>query len=160
MQRVVAGFLRGRSSTAKPPCRWYVALSHKQGVPLAGQPKEIGLWTKINGNSSQGRLIFELEDATGQKWSEHWRARQPIPPCLTGFEGVIPAELRPRFQPLKMADWNTETFMASAGSISTAGDMSASVAGQYPGMATSGQATASGATTGMGRFTTRSRCDG
>jgi len=44
----------------------YAVLAHKKGIPVPGTPTEIGAW--VNGNSAWGRLMFELEDATGQRW--------------------------------------------------------------------------------------------
>src|SRR5207249_2645089 len=44
----------------------YAVLAHKTGIPVPGTPTEIGLW--INGNSGWGRVIFELTDASGQRW--------------------------------------------------------------------------------------------
>ena len=39
---------------------------------LPGEPTEIGLM--VNGNGGWGRIIFELEDAGGQRWISHRRA--------------------------------------------------------------------------------------
>ena len=44
----------------------YGVLAHKKGIPVPGTPTEIGLW--VNGNSGWGRVIFELTDASGQRW--------------------------------------------------------------------------------------------
>jgi hypothetical protein len=44
----------------------YSAIRLKQPVEIPGAPKEIGLWVWGNGNS--GRVIFELEDAKGERW--------------------------------------------------------------------------------------------
>lgn len=46
----------------------YSVLAHARGgVELPGQPTEIGLM--VNGNGGWGRIIFELEDAAGQRWT-------------------------------------------------------------------------------------------
>jgi hypothetical protein len=83
----------------------YAALAHKQGIKLDGVPTSLGLW--VNGNSSQGRIIFELEDASGQRWTNIGApSADPKPPYW--LEKIVPAELRARFNPLKLADWNTE----------------------------------------------------
>jgi hypothetical protein len=42
------------------------SLRLKQPVEIPGVPTEIGLW--VEGNGGWGRLIFELEDAGGQRW--------------------------------------------------------------------------------------------
>lgn len=44
----------------------YSVLAHRQGVPIPGQPTEIGLM--VNGNGGWGRVIWEVEDAKGQRW--------------------------------------------------------------------------------------------
>lgn len=44
----------------------YSSLRHREGVELPGQPTEIGLM--VNGNGGWGRVIFELTDASGQRW--------------------------------------------------------------------------------------------
>lgn len=44
----------------------YSALKLKQPVELPGAPAQIGLWVWGNGNG--GRVIFELEDAQGERW--------------------------------------------------------------------------------------------
>lgn len=45
----------------------YSELTHKTGVEIPGQPTEIGVM--VNGNGGWGRIIFELEDAGGQRWT-------------------------------------------------------------------------------------------
>nr|MDQ3624471.1 hypothetical protein [Verrucomicrobiota bacterium] len=45
----------------------YSVLAHGRGVELPGEPTEIGLM--VNGNGGWGRLLFELEDAGGQRWT-------------------------------------------------------------------------------------------
>jgi hypothetical protein len=44
----------------------YTQLKLKQPVAIDGQPTHIGLM--VNGNGGWGRVIFELEDADGQRW--------------------------------------------------------------------------------------------
>jgi hypothetical protein len=44
----------------------YSVLAHATGVEIPGEPTEIGLM--LNGNGGWGRMIFELEDASGQRW--------------------------------------------------------------------------------------------
>jgi hypothetical protein len=45
----------------------YSELTHKQPVEIPGKPTEIGLM--VNGNGGWGRILFELEDAGGQRWT-------------------------------------------------------------------------------------------
>jgi hypothetical protein len=44
----------------------FSVLALKKPVEIAGKPTEIGLM--VNGNGGWGRIIFELEDADGQRW--------------------------------------------------------------------------------------------
>lgn len=44
----------------------YSVLRLNQPVELPGKPTEIGLW--VHGNGGWGRAIFELSDASGQRW--------------------------------------------------------------------------------------------
>jgi hypothetical protein len=44
----------------------YVFLKLKQPALLPGEPATIGLWVK--GNSSWGKLFWEIEDAEGERW--------------------------------------------------------------------------------------------
>ena len=45
----------------------YVVLALKKPVEIPGKPTEISLM--VNGNGGWGRVIFELEDAGGQRWT-------------------------------------------------------------------------------------------
>lgn len=44
----------------------YTALRLKQPLPIAGQAHTVGVWVK--GDSSWGRIYWELEDAKGERW--------------------------------------------------------------------------------------------
>lgn len=61
------------SATPKLPCPgsphlpMYAVLKLKKPVEIPGVPTEIGLM--VNGNGGWGRIIFELEDAGGQRWT-------------------------------------------------------------------------------------------
>ncbi|MDA0838756.1 MAG: hypothetical protein O2857_13335 [Planctomycetota bacterium] len=44
----------------------YSTVRVRQPVEIPGKPTEIGLW--VYGNGGWGRVIFELEDASGQRW--------------------------------------------------------------------------------------------
>lgn len=46
--------------------RAYSVLRHDGGIEIEGEPTEIGLM--VHGNAGFGRVIFELSDASGQKW--------------------------------------------------------------------------------------------
>ncbi len=45
----------------------YGILESRRGIRIKGQPKRLGLWVK--GNSSWGRVSFELTDAKGERWT-------------------------------------------------------------------------------------------
>jgi len=82
----------------------YGALKAKTPLTLPGEPTEIGLW--IEGNSGWGRVIFELEDAKGQKWTSIGASRTgEISEWMLDW---MPAEFaRAKDQPATQADWNT-----------------------------------------------------
>jgi len=44
----------------------YVALRLKRPAPIPGQPHTVGVWVK--GDSSWGRIFWELEDSKGERW--------------------------------------------------------------------------------------------
>ncbi len=45
----------------------YSILTHTHGIEIPGKPTEIGLM--VNGNGGWGRILFEFEDAGGQRWT-------------------------------------------------------------------------------------------
>ncbi len=49
------------------PVERYITLRPQQPTLLAGQPESVGVWVK--GNSNWGRVLFELRDAKGEKFS-------------------------------------------------------------------------------------------
>lgn len=48
------------------PIARYVTLKPRNSVPLPGKPDSVGVW--VNGNSSWGRVFFEVQDARGEKF--------------------------------------------------------------------------------------------
>ncbi len=80
----------------------YGQLSHKRGLGLPGEPDEIGIW--INGNSGWGRVIFELQDATGQRWVSLGAAATELPPWQLDW---MPQEMQAQSQVAQMSDWST-----------------------------------------------------
>ncbi len=44
----------------------YTALRLKQPLPIPGKPHTVGMWVK--GDSSWGRIFWEIEDAKGERW--------------------------------------------------------------------------------------------
>ena len=81
----------------------YGVLAHAQGVPLPGEPTEIGLM--VNGNGGWGRILFELEDAGGQRWTS-------IGAPMTGeatrwmADWMSESELA-AMKTMSVSDWNT-----------------------------------------------------
>lgn len=73
------------------------------GVELPGQPTEIGLM--VNGNGGWGRVIFELEDAGGQRWISLGAA---VTAEATRWmeDWMSPAELQ-AVKTMSVSDWNT-----------------------------------------------------
>lgn len=44
----------------------YASLRLKEPVPISGKPDTVGVWVK--GDSSWGRIFWEMEDANGERW--------------------------------------------------------------------------------------------
>lgn len=82
----------------------YAVLAHKKGIAVPGKPSEIGLW--VNGNSGWGRVIFELQDASGQRWISLGAQQSDLPQKTV--EEMIPKEALAKFAKPGMSDWNTE----------------------------------------------------
>jgi hypothetical protein len=89
--------------TGKDTMPMYAVLAHKKGIAVPGRPTEIGAW--VNGNGGWGRLIFELEDASGQRWISIG-AQQDVP--ASWVEAWVPKELLKLFPKPGLSDWNTE----------------------------------------------------
>ncbi len=81
----------------------YAELLRPGGIPLPGEPTEVGLW--VNGNSGWGRIIFELEDASGQRWTSIGAKTEGDSRWM---EDWLPKEMLEDFKPGEMADWNTD----------------------------------------------------
>jgi hypothetical protein len=90
--------------TGKDTMPMYAVLAHKKGIPVPGTPTEIGLW--VNGNSAWGRLMFELEDASGQRWVS-LGAQQAKAPNPWG-EKDIPEDMLAKFPNPGINEWNTD----------------------------------------------------
>lgn len=91
-------------TTGKDTMPMYAVLAHKTGIPVPGTPTEIGLW--INGNSGWGRIIFELRDASGQRWiSVGAQQEGDLSPWLQDW---MPREMLANYKTPGLSDWNTE----------------------------------------------------
>jgi hypothetical protein len=84
----------------------YAVLAHRTGLPVPGRPTEIGLW--VNGNSGWGRPIFELQDASGQRWVSLGAQQSEADFPRRWVEDFVPKEMLARFTNPGVSDWNTE----------------------------------------------------
>jgi hypothetical protein len=82
----------------------YAALVHKQGIALPGTPTEVGAW--VNGNGGWGRLIFELQDASGQRWISIGAEQRDVP--RKWIEDLVPPDQWPRWKNPAINDSNTD----------------------------------------------------
>jgi hypothetical protein len=82
----------------------YSILKHQKGVEVPGEPTEIGLM--VNGNGGWGRVIFELEDASGQRWISIG-AEAKGEPSRWMADWMSPEELE-KVSTSNMSDWNTD----------------------------------------------------
>ncbi len=89
--------------TGKPTMPMVVELRHEKGLPLPGKPTEIGLW--VNGNSGWGRIIYEVEDASGQRWTSIGAKAAEQSSWMADW---LPKEVLAGYEPGEVADWNTD----------------------------------------------------
>jgi hypothetical protein len=86
--------------TGKDTMPMYAVLAHKKGLALPGTPTEVGV--EVNGNSGWGRVIFELTDASGQRWISIGAQAKDDPKTL------LPKDVLARFPSPGVSDWNTD----------------------------------------------------
>lgn len=117
-------------ATGKPTMPMYAEMVRKESLVLPGEPAEIGLW--VDGNSSWGRIIFELEDASGQRWTSIGaKAQEGGSDWMRDWVGKDLAE---GFTPGEIADWNTDDqFGVSRINFDGWRYVSFPLPGQYPG---------------------------
>ncbi|MBM4047327.1 MAG: hypothetical protein FJ279_19655 [Planctomycetes bacterium] len=82
----------------------YSVLSHVTGVDIPGEPTEIGLM--VNGNGGWGRIIFELADASGQRWISIGCEQKGEP--TRWMADWMPAEQFKELKSSNLCDWNTD----------------------------------------------------
>lgn len=87
----------------KPIQAMYEVMALKNPVTLKGEPKEIGLM--VNGNSCWGRIIFELEDASGQRWISIGASQDGTP--TRWMADWMPQDELDKVKNMSVADWNT-----------------------------------------------------
>jgi hypothetical protein len=81
----------------------YAVLAHKKGIPVPGTQTEVGAW--VNGNSSWGRLIFEVQDASGQRWISLGAQQQDVP--RKWIDDLVPPDMLAKWSKPGINDWNT-----------------------------------------------------
>ncbi len=81
----------------------YSQLVHRQGIELPGEPIEIGLM--VHGNGGWGRVIFELQDAGGQRWISIGAAATGEP--TRWMEDWMRPEDLQAMKSMSVSDWNT-----------------------------------------------------
>jgi hypothetical protein len=92
-----------RIARGKDTMPMYAVLAHKKGIPAPGQPTEVGVW--VNGNGGWGRLIFELQDASGQRWISLGAEQTDAP--RKWVEEMTPPDLLAKWPRPGINDWNT-----------------------------------------------------
>lgn len=97
------------SVTPKLPCPgsphlpMYAVLKLKKPVEIPGVPTEIGLM--VNGNGGWGRIIFELEDAGGQRWTSIGAAMKGE--ATRWMADWMSEKELAAMKDMHVADWNT-----------------------------------------------------
>lgn len=74
----------------RPGANRYGALKPRKAIAIPGKPSALGLWVK--GNSSWGRIIYQLRDAKGQIWTaagtkDDWNCDDTHNWSYVNFEG-------------------------------------------------------------------------
>jgi hypothetical protein len=84
----------------------YSALAMKRPVEIKGEPTQIGLL--VEGNGGWGRIIFELEDAKGQRWTSIGAEQAGTPPAWLAewLSKEELAKLNPKS--MNLCDWNSD----------------------------------------------------
>jgi hypothetical protein len=82
----------------------YSVLAHRAGVEIPGEPTGIGLM--VHGNGGWGRIIFELQDASGQRWISLGCEQQGTP--TRWLADWLPANEFSSLGTSGLCDWNTD----------------------------------------------------
>ena len=82
----------------------YSVITHKEGVEIPGEPTQIGVM--VNGNGGWGRIIFELEDASGQRWASIGAEQRGKP--TRWMADWMTAEEFAQLETANLNDWNTD----------------------------------------------------
>jgi len=81
----------------------YSVLKHKKGIEIPGEPTEVGLM--VNGNGGWGRVIFEFEDAGGERWISIGAEARGAP--TRWMADWLTEEQLKEAKGANVADWNT-----------------------------------------------------
>ena len=119
-----------------PLVQEYVTMSLRQPVAVEGRPHTIGMW--VRGNSSWGRIYFEILDASGRRWRssggyndwpadlavnfDGWRfmrfhidpTRSPVPNLSPGFQWQSDGGGTAPVYPIRVAGITVTMFRAAA----------------------------------------------
>jgi hypothetical protein len=89
-----------------PFLQMYSALALKKPLEIKGEPTQIGVL--VQGNGGWGRVIFELEDAKGQRWISIGAEQAGVPnPWLADWLTKAEfAKLNPKS--MNVCDWNSD----------------------------------------------------
>jgi hypothetical protein len=84
----------------------YSALALKKPVEINGEPTQIGIL--VQGNGGWGRIVFELEDAKGQRWISIGAEQAGTPPSWLAewLSKEEFARLNPKS--MNLSDWNSD----------------------------------------------------
>lgn len=82
----------------------YSVLQSNKPIEVPGEPTEIGLM--VNGNGGWGRIIFELEDAKGQRWISLGAEQAGDPPRW--MRDWIGEEEFKKLKTSNLSDWNSD----------------------------------------------------
>jgi hypothetical protein len=91
-------------SHGKDTMPMYAVLAHKRGIPVPGTPTEVGAW--VNGNGGWGRLIFELHDASGQRWISIGAEQKDVP--RRWVDDLVAPDMRAKWAKPAINDSNTD----------------------------------------------------
>lgn len=120
----------GTLDSGTPIQPMYAVLTLKEPVTLKGRPREIGLM--VNGNSGWGRVIFELEDAVGQRWISIGASQDGTP--SRWMADWLPPEELAKAKESSVAAWNSNDSEArSAINFDGWRYLSFPLPGEYPG---------------------------
>jgi hypothetical protein len=120
----------GSMSQRKPTLPRYMAIRHRKGLPLPADAGAMSIW--VNGNGSWGRVIYDLQDASGQRWTSIG-APMPDAPPVWDHASLDPLQ-REELRKIGVNDWNSDDVFGES-RINHDGwrQLTFVLPGQYPG---------------------------